>query len=338
MPSQKVRDFTDIRNGSDEVRTHNYHHEDGACCCGHHHHEPGDECGHEHSHEPEHKHGHDEACGCGEAHTHEGNEHDASCGKEHEHHHHGCGCGEEHHHEHGHGESCGCGEHHHHEHEDGCGCGHEHHHSHHVPGHPEDCQCEICHPHEEYCDVCGESLENCTCRMPDAHCVKKVYILKNLGCAHCAAKMEHRIKELPGVEYANISYVTKQLRLSAVNHEAVLPAIKEICTSIESGVEVVPREGEGPFNFKTQVYVLENLGCANCAAKMERAINELPQVSEATITFATKQLKVTARDFDGLLPQMQKICSGIESGVAVKEREGAAVLAPHVEERKRGSF
>ena len=133
-----------------------------------------------------------------------------------------------------------------------------------VPGHPEDCQCEICHPHEEYCDVCGESLENCTCRMPDAHCVKKVYILKNLGCAHCAAKMEHRIKELPGVEYANISYVTKQLRLSAVNHEAVLPAIKEICTSIESGVEVVPREGEGPFNFKTQVYVLENLGCANC--------------------------------------------------------------------------
>ena len=171
-----------------------------------------------------------------------------------------------------------------------------------------------------------------------AVCVKKVYILKNLGCAHCAAKMEHRIKELPGVEYANISYVTKQLRLSAVNHEAVLPAIKEICTSIESGVEVVPREGEGPFNFKTQVYVLENLGCANCAAKMERAINELPQVSEATITFATKQLKVTARDFDGLLQQMQKICSGIESGVAVKEREGAAVLAPHVEERKRGSF
>ena len=79
--------------------------------------------------------------------------------------------------------------------------------------------------------------------------------------------MEHRIKELPGVEYANISYVTKQLRLSAVNHEAVLPAIKEICTSIESGVEVVPREGEGPFNFKTQVYVLENLAAPTVPLK-----------------------------------------------------------------------
>ena len=62
MPSQKLRDLTDIRNGSDEVRTHNHHHEDGTCCCGHHHHEHGDECGHEHGHEPEHKHGHDEAC------------------------------------------------------------------------------------------------------------------------------------------------------------------------------------------------------------------------------------------------------------------------------------
>ena len=78
MPSKKVRDLTDIRNGSDEVRTHNHHHEDGACCCGHHHHEQGDECGHGHSHEPEHKHGHDEACGCGEAHTHEEHEHDAN--------------------------------------------------------------------------------------------------------------------------------------------------------------------------------------------------------------------------------------------------------------------
>ena len=29
MPSKKLRDLTDIRNGSDEVRTHN-HHEDGA--------------------------------------------------------------------------------------------------------------------------------------------------------------------------------------------------------------------------------------------------------------------------------------------------------------------
>lgn len=300
MKEDKVCSIEEIHNSSEEVSAHSHFNHNGGACA----------CGHEYSHETEHTHGHGEACGCGAEHTHE-------------HHHDGCACGAEHTHEHHHNEFC---------------CGEEHEYGHHVPGHPDDCQCEICHPHEEYCDVCGESLENCTCKMPDAHCVKKVYILKNLGCANCAAKMEHRIKELPGVQYANISYVTKQLRLSAADHEEVLPAIREICTSIESGVEVMPREGDGPFNFKTKVYVLENLGCANCAAKMERAINALPQVSEATITFATKQLKVTTKEYAGLLPELQKICAGIESEVVVKERDSAPVLAPHVEERKRGSF
>nr|WP_293661900.1 heavy metal translocating P-type ATPase [uncultured Phascolarctobacterium sp.] len=279
----------------------------------------------QHDSEHLHKHDHIAACSCGHDHGHE-----------HEHHHEHDG------HEHGHGEdSCGCGHSHGHEEaKDECGCGHEHHHAHggqehHVPGHPADCQCELCHPHEEYCDVCGESLENCTCRMPDADCVKRVYTLKNLGCANCAAKMEHKIKELPGVEYAAVSFVTKQLRLSAKDHEALLPAIREICTAIESDVEVVPRSGTMPFNFASKVYLLENLGCANCAAKMEKAINELPGVSAATITYATKQLRLTAKDHAQLLPQVQAICSKIEADIRVVERVGKPVLAENINWRKK---
>ena len=250
-----------------------------------------------------------------------------------------CGCGHDHGHEEAHG----------HDHSDNCGCGHDHGHEeahghdhsdscdrdHHVPGHPDDCQCEMCHPHEEYCDVCGESLENCTCRMPDADCIKKVYTLKNLGCANCAAKMEYKIKELPGVEYAAVSFVTKQLRLSAKDHEALLPDIREICTAIESDVEVVPRSGMMPFNFESKVYLLENLGCANCAAKMEKAINDLPDVSAATITYATKQLRLTAKNHAQLLPQIQVICSTIEAGVKVVERIGKPVLAENINQRKK---
>ena len=237
-------------------------------------------------------------------------------------------CDPEHLHKHDHIAACGCGHSHEHHHEpEG--------HGHHVPGHPADCQCELCHPHEEYCDVCGESLENCTCRMPDADCVKRVYTLKNLGCANCAAKMEHKIKELPGVEYAAVSFVTKQLRLSAKDHEALLPAIREICTAIESDVEVVPRSGTMPFNFESKVYLLENLGCANCAAKMEKAINELPGVSAATITFATKQLRLTAKDHAQVLPQVQAICSKIEADVRVVERVGKPVLAENINRRKK---
>lgn len=216
-----------------------------------------------------------------------------------------------------------------HEHGGSCGCGHDHshgghHHEHpHTPGHPEDCQCELCHPHAEYCDVCGQSLANCTCSMPDDGKEKRVYILENLGCANCASRMEAKIKELPGVKYATITYATKQLRLSADNHEKLLPEIQNICTSIESQVKVVPRNGSLPGAYRTKTYILENLGCAHCASKMEEQIGKLEGVTSATITFATKQLRVTAKNPERCLPQIRKICTSIESQVKVMEKDTA---------------
>lgn len=57
-----------------------------------------------------------------------------------------------------------------------------------------------------------------------------------------------------------------------------------------------------PVGMKKTVYILENLGCANCAAKMERKINELPNVEEAVITYATKQLIIVGEHTENLLP------------------------------------
>ena len=70
---------------------------------------------------------------------------------------------------------------------------------------------------------------------------------------------------------------------------------------------------------KTKKYRLVNLGCAHCAAKMEDKINRLPQVQEAVITYALKQLKVTAEDPDALLEEMQKIVKKIESQVKIEQ-------------------
>ncbi|MCD7765465.1 MAG: heavy metal translocating P-type ATPase [Lachnospiraceae bacterium] len=242
-----------------------------------------------------------------------------------------CGCGHDHGHDHDDHEECGCGHDHGHDHEDHdeCGCGydhgheghhHDHEHHHHVEGHPDDCECELCHPHEDYCDVCGQSLSNCTCRMPDEDCVKKVYLLENLGCANCAAKMEKKIKELPGVTYATITYTTKQLRLSAKDPDALLPQIQAICSAIESEVKVVPRT-KSPGTLVTRTYTVENLGCANCAAKMEKRISELDGITTATLTFATKQLRVSGKNPDGLFAEMQKICSTIESEVKLVPKD-----------------
>lgn len=118
---------------------------------------------------------------------------------------------EQHHHNH---EACGCG--HDHEHE-ACGCGHDHEHG---SGDKES------HSHVQ----------------SDAK--QKVYILENLGCANCAAKMERKIKELPEVEDAVITFATKQLKVASNHQEDLLPVLQEICASIESEVVVKQKESK----------------------------------------------------------------------------------------------
>ncbi|HIT89286.1 MAG TPA: cadmium-translocating P-type ATPase, partial [Candidatus Merdenecus merdavium] len=69
---------------------------------------------------------------------------------------------------------------------------------------------------------------------------------------------------------------------------------------------------------KQRRYILKNLDCANCAAKMERKISQMEHVSDVTITYATKQLRLSSdMEEEVLLPQLQTICSSIESAVKV---------------------
>ncbi len=70
---------------------------------------------------------------------------------------------------------------------------------------------------------------------------------------------------------------------------------------------------------------------------MESRINQLEEVSDATITFATKQLRVSAKNPDALLNEIQEICAGIEVGVQVVEKKKSSVRIPHRSGREKQS-
>lgn len=72
-----------------------------------------------------------------------------------------------------------------------------------------------------------------------------------------------------------------------------------------------------------KVYLVENLDCANCAAKVEAALNALPEVQEAVLTYATMQLRITAEDPDALLPKLQEVAQKVEPGVEFYPKDGA---------------
>ena len=63
-----------------------------------------------------------------------------------------------------------------------------------------------------------------------------------------------------------------------------------------------------------KVYQLEDLDCANCAAKMEDAIGKIDGVSAATVSFLQQKLTIEADDenFDKIMKQVVKACKKIE--------------------------
>ncbi|MBO6040516.1 MAG: cation transporter [Oscillospiraceae bacterium] len=63
-----------------------------------------------------------------------------------------------------------------------------------------------------------------------------------------------------------------------------------------------------------KVFKLEDLDCANCAAKMEAAIKKLPGVTNATVSFMTQKLSIEADDavFDEVVQAAVKCIAKVE--------------------------
>lgn len=67
-------------------------------------------------------------------------------------------------------------------------------------------------------------------------------------------------------------------------------------------------------------YMLDGLDCANCAAKMEKAINNLEEVKTATVNFMTAKLTIEADgDYDDLISKVEKIIRKIEPDVKIRK-------------------
>ena len=63
-----------------------------------------------------------------------------------------------------------------------------------------------------------------------------------------------------------------------------------------------------------KTFMLEDLDCAHCAAKMEDAINKLEGVNKATVNFLAQKMTVDAVDdrFDEIMQEIVKVCKKVE--------------------------
>ena len=61
--------------------------------------------------------------------------------------------------------------------------------------------------------------------------MKKTYMLEDLDCANCAAKMEEAVKKIDGVKFASVNFLAQKMTLEAddeVFDEILKKAIKRV--------------------------------------------------------------------------------------------------------------
>lgn len=62
-----------------------------------------------------------------------------------------------------------------------------------------------------------------------------------------------------------------------------------------------------------KVYKLENLDCANCAAKIETAIKEISGIKDASVSFMTQKLMIeTDEDLEKIMADVVKTIDKVE--------------------------
>lgn len=69
-----------------------------------------------------------------------------------------------------------------------------------------------------------------------------------------------------------------------------------------------------------KTYKLENLDCANCAAKMETAIKKIDGVADCSISFMTQKMTIDADDegFDDISRAAQKAITRVDRACKIK--------------------
>lgn len=71
--------------------------------------------------------------------------------------------------------------------------------------------------------------------------MKKVFKMKDLDCANCAAKMENAVKKIDGVSEANISFMTQKLTIEAADDrfDAIMDEVVKTCKKVEPDCTII---------------------------------------------------------------------------------------------------
>ena len=70
--------------------------------------------------------------------------------------------------------------------------------------------------------------------------MKKTFILEELDCANCAAKIEEGVKKIEGIENAYVNFMTRKMNIeyNQENEIEIIEKVKKVVKKIEPDVKI----------------------------------------------------------------------------------------------------
>ncbi len=146
--------------------------------------------------------------------------------------------------------------------------------------------------------------------MESSVATKQEYLLDGLCCAVCAGKIESGVRKIEGVETASLDFANQRLALQLLpiaNAQFISGETRSLVKQLDPDVNIVEIHAITP---GCKTLYLEDLGCADCARKIEERVAALPGVKRAALNFLTQQLTIEADD-GSLLPTLARQASQI---------------------------
>lgn len=105
--------------------------------------------------------------------------------------------------------------------------------------------------------------------------------ITGMTCAACATRIEKNISKVPGVHKANVNLATEKAAVTFNSTEA----------TVEDIIEKVKKTGYGVQEEKVKLNII-GMTCAACATRIEKGLNKVNGVTNATVNLATEKASV----------------------------------------------
>lgn len=142
---------------------------------------------------------------------------------------------------------------------------------------------------------------------------KTTISITGMSCASCAAKVEKALQQQQGVIEANVNIAVEKATVTYDKDTVQQAELEKTITKLGYGVL------EDKEDHQKLTLLIDGMSCASCSAKIEKHLNELEGVIEASVNLATS--KATISYYNSQIKPSRIINSVVKLGYGAKRDE-----------------